>query len=81
MDLFEQAFEQAKYRAGKAQYKLVNQYLEVCAKNDQKRRFKKGVEWARYLGIPIRWLRDKEPTEENLDFVFYIFSKATYPQL
>lgn len=76
MDLFEQAFEQAKYRAGKAQYKLVNQYLEVCAKNDQKRRFKKGVEWARYLGIPIRWLRDREPTEENLDFVFLYFFES-----
>jgi len=81
MDLFEQAFHQAKYRAGKAQYKLVNQYLEVCAKNDQKRRFKKGVEWARYLGLQIRWLRDKEPTEENLDLVFLIFSKATYAEL
>ncbi|ERS82107.1 hypothetical protein Q667_06110 [Marinobacter sp. C1S70] len=81
MDLFEQAFEQAKYRAGRAQYKLVNQYLEACAKNNQKRRFKKGVEWARYLGISIRWLRDKEPTEENLDFVFMMLSRATYPQL
>jgi len=58
MDLFKQAFGQAKYRAGKSQYKLVIQYLEICAKNDQKRNFKKAVEWVNYLGIQVRWFRD-----------------------
>lgn len=81
MDLFEQAFEQAKYRAGKSQYKLVNQYLEICAKNNQKRKFKKGVEWANYLGIQVRWLRDKEQTDENIDLAFFILSKANYVHL
>lgn len=34
MPHFQAAFENAKYRAGKNQYKLVNQYVEVAAKND-----------------------------------------------
>ncbi len=51
MDLFEQAFEQAKYRAGTSQYKLANQYLEMCAKNNRKGKFKKGLGWANFLGV------------------------------
>jgi len=81
MRSFEVAFTQAKYRAGENQYKLVNQYLEACAKNNRKGKFKKGLEWANYLGIQVRWLRDQEQTEENIDFAFYILQKAVYPQL
>ncbi len=72
------AFENAKYRAGKNQYTLVNQYVEVAAKNDDRRGFKKGIEWAQYLDIKIRWLRDDEPTEEKLDAVYFIMQKARY---
>lgn len=78
MPHFQAAFENAKYRAGKNQYKLVNQYVEVAAKNDDRRGFKKGIEWAQYLGLKIRWLRDDEPTEEKLDFVYYMMQKARY---
>jgi len=78
MTYFETAFENAKYRAGKSQYALVNQYVEVAAKNDKWQCFKKGVEWARYLGIQIRWLRDEEPTKEKLLSVFEIFKMARY---
>ncbi len=60
------AFQLAKYSAGDLQYSLVNQYLEVMTKTKQWRRFKQGVRWANYLDIPVRWLRDKEPTEENI---------------
>ncbi len=81
MHHFEKAFTQAKYRAGSYQYKLVNQYLESCAKNNQKGKFKKGLEWANYLGIEIRWLRDKEQTKENIDFAFFVFRKANYVHL
>ena len=81
MHSFELAFTQAKYRAGKNQYKLVNQYLEACAKNNRKGKFKKGLEWSNYLGIQVRWLRDQEQTEENIDFAFYILQKAVYPHL
>lgn len=78
MKYFHKAFNNAKYRAGKSQYKLVNQYVEVAAKNDDRRNFKKGVEWAQYLGIEIRWLRKDEPTEEKLDYVFFMMKIAQY---
>lgn len=78
MPHFQAAFENAKYRAGKNQYKLVNQYVEVAAKNDDRRGFKKGIEWAQYLGIKVRWLRDDEPTEEKLDYVYYMLRIARY---
>ncbi|MBP2698303.1 MULTISPECIES: hypothetical protein [Pseudomonas] len=78
MPHFQAAFENAKYRAGKNQYKLVNQYVEVAAKNDDRRGFKKGIEWAQYLDIKVRWLRDDEPTEEKLDYVYYMLKTARY---
>ncbi|OGB25184.1 MAG: hypothetical protein A3I66_19035 [Burkholderiales bacterium RIFCSPLOWO2_02_FULL_57_36] len=78
MPHFQTAFENAKYRAGKNQYKLVNQYVELAAKNDDRRGFKKGIEWAQYLGIKVRWLRDDEPTEEKLDYVYFMLQKARY---
>jgi hypothetical protein len=75
---YEVAFEQAKYRAGGYQYKLVNQFVELAAKNDKTIPFKKGVDWATYIGLEIRWLRDKEPTQENLDFARYMMKVANY---
>lgn len=63
---YTKAFQLAKYSAGDLQYPLVNQYLEVVAKTKQWRLFKQGVRWANYLDIPVRWLRDKEPTDENI---------------
>lgn len=78
MNYFQDAFDSAKYRAGKYQYKLVNQYVEVAAKNDKRQCFKKGIEWAQYLGIKVRWLRDDEPTEEKLDYVYYMLKIARY---
>ncbi len=78
MPHFQAAFENAKYRAGKNQYKLVNQYVEVAAKNDDRRGFNKGIQWAQYLGIKVRWLRDDEPTEEKLDYVYYMLKIARY---
>lgn len=78
---FKKAFEAARYCAGKNQYKLVNQYAEVAAKNNKWSEFKKGIEWAHFLGIDIRWLREKEPTKENLEFVYTIMKKANYGAL
>lgn len=78
MPHFQKAFENAKYRAGENQYKLVNQYVEVAAKNDDRRGFKKGIEWAQYLGLKVRWLRDDEPTEEKLDCVRFMLKIARY---
>ena len=74
-----QAFEQAKYSAGEKQYALVNLYIELAAKMDSWRSFKKGVEWANFLGIPVRWFRDDEPTEDRLRGVFELMKLARYP--
>ena len=74
------AFNYAKYSAGREQYNLVNLYVELAAKNRDKKRFKKGVEWARFIGLKIRWLRDAEPTDENLDLAFEMLGKAQYFQ-
>lgn len=72
------AYTKAKYRAGENQYKLVNEYIEVAAKNGKWLRFKQGMAWAQYLGIQIRWLRDEEPTDEALQFVYDMFRRARY---
>lgn len=75
---YETAFDQAKYRAGEMQYKLVNQFIELAAKNDKVVAFKQGVDWAAYIGLELRWLRDKEPTQENLDFMRFMMKRANY---
>jgi hypothetical protein len=77
----EAAFENAKYCAGEKQYQLVNQFIELAAKTDRWKSFKKGVEWARYLGLSVRWLRDNEPTEDNLRSVFRMMKKVRYGTL
>jgi hypothetical protein len=72
------AFEKARYCAGNKQYTLLNQYIELAAKNDKWQDFKKGIEWATYLGFEVRWLRKDEQTEEKLKFVFYMMQRARY---
>lgn len=67
---YKKAYETAKYSAGRDQYILVNQYLEMAAKNGRWLDFKKGALWACYLGISVRWLREDEPNDENLRSVF-----------
>ena len=78
---FKRAFELGKYSAGENQYKLVNQYIEICAKVQNWEEFKRGVAWAGYLGFSTRWLRDKEETEENLKFAYELLKMAVYPTL
>jgi hypothetical protein len=75
---FKSAFDLAKYCAGNNQYQLVNQYVEVCAKVDRWRDFKKGIEWARYLHLEIRHLRRREPTDENLRSAFALMKRVVY---
>lgn len=76
---YKKAFDIAKYRAGQMQYTLVNQYIESCAKADKWRDFKKGIAWANYLGIEVRWLRvmDDE-SDETLRATFELFKKIRY---
>lgn len=80
---YKEAFLHAKYSAGDRQYLLVNQYLEVMAKTRQWLPFKQGAQWACYLGISVRWLRDEEPTDKNLRkaYCFLGLLNARYAQL
>lgn len=75
------AFKLAQYSAGKNQYQIVNQYIELSAKNNSWKNFKKGVSWAIYLDISVRWLRKDEPTEQKLRSVFNLMKnkKMRYP--
>lgn len=59
----------------------MNQYVEVAAKNNKCTNLNKGFEWAQFLDINIRWLRDKEPTKENLEYVYTSMKKAVYISL
>jgi hypothetical protein len=76
---YKKAFELAKYTAGSEQYLLVNQYIESCAKNDKKRDFKKGIAWANYLGIKVRWYRSlKDESDEALEMTYAYLKMARY---
>lgn len=74
----QKAFDMAKYSAGKNQYQIVNQHIELAAKNNSWKSFKKGVAWASYLGLSVRLLRDDEPTDKNLRGVFDLMKKIRY---
>ncbi|MEC9483106.1 MAG: hypothetical protein UMU75_07225, partial [Halomonas sp.] len=80
---YQRAFDAAKYTAGEYQYLLVNQYIEVMAKTRQWRQFKKGVLWACYLGVSVRWLREDKPTTDNLKRVYELMGmkQMNYPVL
>jgi len=79
---YEQAFLLGKYAAGRDQYKLVNQYIESCAKQNDFKAFKKGVAWANYIGIEVRWVRGMEDeSEDSLRAAFAIFKVANYAVL
>lgn len=70
------AFDAAKYAAGQNQRPLLNHYLEACAKNDKWREFKKGITWAQYLGIKVRFLENNEPSDDNMRYVFDLMQRA-----
>ncbi|WP_434050454.1 hypothetical protein [Marinobacter salarius] len=78
---FKRAFELGKYSAGQSQYKLVNQYIEICAKVQNWEEFKKGVAWAKYLGFSTRLLREREETEKSLRSVYEQYQLVVYPIL
>ncbi|MBT0727614.1 hypothetical protein HGT73_09490 [Rosenbergiella australiborealis] len=74
----EKAFEVAQYSAGKNQYEIVNQFIELAAKNNNWKSFKNGVLWANYLGIRGRWLSNYELTDENLRHAFNIMKNTHF---
>jgi len=77
---YKKAFSKAKYSAGGHQYKLVNQYIESCAKSNKYRDMKKAVAWANYLGIKVRWLRgwDDPESEESLNGLFNLMGQDNF---
>ena len=77
----EKAYTLGKYRAGRHQYRLVNQYMELCAKTNRRLRFKQALDWANYAGIEVRWIRSEEQSRDQIDFAFEVLSKAIYPIL
>jgi hypothetical protein len=72
------AYEEARYRAGAKQYEIVNHYIEMAAKAGDRVAFRNGVNWARYVGIEVRWLRDKEPSPENIDVTMDMLRLVRY---
>ena len=73
-----EAYKQARYRAGSKQHKIANHYIELAAKARDRVAFRKGVNWARYVGVDIRWLRDKDLSAENIDFAMEVFRRSRY---
>ena len=73
-----QAYESARYRAGRPQYEIVNQFVEMAAKRGDAATFRRGVHWARYIGLQIRWIRDAPLTRKNLQFAMEILGRASY---
>ena len=52
---YKNAFEAAQYVAGSYQYDLVNEFVEVCTQHNNSKDRKRGIAWARYLGIPLAY--------------------------
>lgn len=75
----QRAYHAARYLAGSRQEIIVNHYVEMAAKTNNFRMFKKGVHWARYIGVEIRWLRDKALERETLEDAMEILRHARYP--
>lgn len=72
------AFDQAKYVAGNRQYLLTNHYIELCAKVDKWLEFKRGVSWATYIGLEVRWVRERHDDPKVLEMAFQMLKNATY---
>lgn len=73
-----QAFRCAKYCAGAKQRHIVNHYIELAAKLGKRREFEKGVHWAHFIGIELRWLRDRNMSDEGLDCVMEMMRRVRY---
>jgi len=84
-NFYKKAFDNAKYKIGGNHYGLVNQFVKSAAKCGKLREFKKGVAWAQYLGIKIRWLRGHDNPESveaiKSAFDFLGMKKMRYFQL
>lgn len=77
-DFYNQAFEDAKTRAGSELYLFVNKFASVCAKANKWSRFKKLMNWAKHNGIEIRILRNFDMSDENIRDSFELLKKINY---
>jgi hypothetical protein len=75
---YDQAFEDAKTRAGSELYLFANKFSEVCAKANKWSRLKQLIKWANYADIEIRILRNFEMSEENIRGSFELLKRITY---
>lgn len=78
-----EAFMAGRYRAGKNQYLLTNQYLELSAKTKRWRAFKSAYDWANYVGIRVRWAGDNQASQEGMESAYAILGmqNLSYPML
>lgn len=67
-----EAFLLGKYRAGRSQYLLVNQFLELSAKTKRWREFKAAYDWANYAGIRVRWSGDNQFSQDGMKSAYAI---------
>lgn len=78
-----EAFILGKYRAGRNQYLLVNQFLELSAKTKRWREFKAAYDWANYAGIRVRWAGDNQLSQEGMESAYAILGMQnfSYPKV
>jgi hypothetical protein len=73
-----EAYESAQYCAGAGQRLLLNQYIDLAAKNDKWKDFRKAVLWGEYLGIEVRGLSTPASDTENLKAMFQLCKRIHY---
>jgi hypothetical protein len=76
--LYDQAFEDAKTRAGSDLYLFANKFASVGAMANKWSRFKRLVAWTNHADIEIRILRNFEMSEENIRGSFELLKRITY---
>lgn len=65
-----EAYESAQYCAGAHQAHLVSQFIDLAAKNDKWKEFRKAVNWAEYLDIKVKPLNTTASDNEGLRKLF-----------
>lgn len=73
-----EALDSAQYCAGVHQSLLLNQFIDLAAKNDKWKEFRKAIHWAEYLGIEIRGFDKSTSTGDGLKTTFEIIKRIHY---
>jgi hypothetical protein len=76
--LYDQAFEDAKTRAGSDLYLFANKFASVCAMANKWSRFKRLVVWTNHSDIELQMLRNIEISKENIRGSFELLKRITY---